>query len=113
ETPSDVLTVLLLMKDAGLADPGGANARLAIAPLFEQDEGLRNAPATMRALLEQPVYRRALASRGDVQEVMIGYSDSNKEIGFFGSAWALYTVQRDLTRLFAAFGVRQQFFHGR
>ncbi|MFT4040972.1 MAG: phosphoenolpyruvate carboxylase, partial [Thermomicrobiales bacterium] len=113
ETPSDVLTVLLLMKDAGLADPGGGNARLSIAPLFEQDEGLRNAPETMRQLLEQPVYRRALASRGDVQEVMVGYSDSNKEIGFFGSAWALYTAQRDLTRLFAEYGVRQQFFHGR
>jgi phosphoenolpyruvate carboxylase len=113
ETVSDVLTVLLLMKDAGLADPGGGNARLSIAPLFEQDEGLRNAPATMGKLLELPVYRRALASRGDVQEVMVGYSDSNKEIGFFGSAWALYTAQRDLTRLFARHGVQQQFFHGR
>ncbi|MEZ4562522.1 MAG: phosphoenolpyruvate carboxylase [Thermomicrobiales bacterium] len=113
ETVSDVLTVLLLMKDAGLADPGGSNARLSIAPLFEQDEGLRNAPATMSQLLGLPVYRRALASRGDVQEVMLGYSDSNKEIGFFGSAWALYTTQRDLTRLFAEAGVRQQFFHGR
>ncbi|MCA9878936.1 MAG: phosphoenolpyruvate carboxylase [Thermomicrobiales bacterium] len=113
ETPADVLTVLLLMKDAGLADPGGANARLSIAPLFEQDQGLRDAPVTMRQLLDLPVYRRALASRGDVQEVMVGYSDSNKEIGFFGSAWALYTAQRDLTRLFAEYGVRQQFFHGR
>jgi phosphoenolpyruvate carboxylase len=113
ETVSDVLTVLLLMKDAGLADPGGGNARLSIAPLFEQDEGLRNAPTTMRELLDLPVYRRALASRGDVQEVMVGYSDSNKEIGFFGSAWALYTAQRDLTRLFAEYGVRQRFFHGR
>ena len=113
ETVSDVLTVLLLMKDAGLADPGGGNARLSIAPLFEQEEGLRNAPVTMRQLLDLPVYRRALASRGDVQEVMVGYSDSNKEIGFFGSAWALYTAQRDLTRLFAEYGVRQQFFHGR
>ena len=113
ETVSDVLTVLLLMKDAGLADPGGGNARLSIAPLFEQDEGLRHAPATMGQLLDLPVYRRALASRGDVQEVMVGYSDSNKEIGFFGSAWALYTAQRDLTRLFAEHGVRQQFFHGR
>jgi phosphoenolpyruvate carboxylase len=113
ETPSDVLTVLLLMKDAGLADPGGGNARLSIAPLFEQEAGLRDAPDTMRRLLDLPVYRRALASRGDVQEVMVGYSDSNKEIGFFGSAWALYTAQRDLTRLFTEYGVRQQFFHGR
>jgi phosphoenolpyruvate carboxylase len=113
ETVSDVLTVLLFMKDAGLADPGGGNARLSIAPLFEQDEGLRIAPGTMGQLLDIPVYRRALASRGDVQEVMVGYSDSNKEIGFFGSAWALYTAQRDLTRLFAEHGVRQQFFHGR
>ncbi|HEX2282540.1 MAG TPA: phosphoenolpyruvate carboxylase, partial [Thermomicrobiales bacterium] len=113
EVPSDVLTVLLLMKESGLAEPGGAGARLSIAPLFEQEHGLHNAPATMATLLRLPAYRRALQARHDIQEVMIGYSDSNKEIGFLGSAWALYQAQRDLTRLFEAEGIRHTFFHGR
>ena len=113
ESPSDVLAVLLLMKEAGLAEPGGANARLAIAPLFEQEQGLRDASATMARLLAVPAYRRALASHGDTQEIMIGYSDSNKEIGFLGSAWALYRAQQELTQLFVAEGVRHTFFHGR
>ena len=113
ETASDVLAVLLLMKETGLAEPGGANARLSIAPLFEQEQGLRDASATMNALLGIPSYRHALASRGDAQEVMIGYSDSNKEIGFLGSAWALYRAQTDLTACFEAAGVRHTFFHGR
>ena len=113
EAPSDVLAVLLLMKESGLAGPGGAGARLSIAPLFEQEQGLEDAPQTMQRLLETPSYRRALAGRGDIQEVMIGYSDSNKEIGFLGSAWALYRAQRDLTRLFAAEGIGHTFFHGR
>jgi phosphoenolpyruvate carboxylase len=113
ETPSDVLAVLLLMKETGLARPGGAGAMLSIAPLFEQEQGLRNAPRTMATLLGIPCYRRALESRSDAQEVMIGYSDSNKEIGFLGSAWALYRAQRDLTQVFQAAGIRHTFFHGR
>ncbi|HEX5991536.1 MAG TPA: phosphoenolpyruvate carboxylase, partial [Thermomicrobiales bacterium] len=113
EVPSDVLTVLLLMKESGLAEPGGAGARLSIAPLFEQEQGLHNAPGTMATLLRLPVYRRALQAREDIQEVMIGYSDSNKEIGFLGSAWALYQAQGDLTELFEAEGIRHTFFHGR
>ena len=113
EAPSDVLAVLLLMKESGLAEPGGSGARLSIAPLFEQEQGLRDAPETIATLLRIPVYREALLARGDIQEVMIGYSDSNKEIGFLGSAWALYQAQRDLTRLFKAEGIRHTFFHGR
>ncbi len=113
EAPSDVLAVLLLMKESGLAEPGGSGARLSIAPLFEQQQGLRDAPGTMATLLRLPVYRQALRARGDFQEVMIGYSDSNKEIGFLGSAWALYQAQRDLTALFNAEGIRHTFFHGR
>ncbi|MFN8592484.1 MAG: phosphoenolpyruvate carboxylase [Thermomicrobiales bacterium] len=113
ERPSDALAVLLLMKESGLADPGGGNAKLGIAPLFEQRESLHNAARTMGCLLEVPVYRRALASRGDSQEVMIGYSDSNKEVGYLGSVWALYEAQQDLTALFARAGIRHTFFHGR
>jgi phosphoenolpyruvate carboxylase len=113
EAPSDVLAVLLFMKESGLAEPGGLGARLSIAPLFEQEQGLRDAPGTMATLLGLGVYRRALRARGDIQEVMIGYSDSNKEIGFLGSAWTLYEAQRELTRLFKAEGIRHTFFHGR
>jgi phosphoenolpyruvate carboxylase len=113
EAPSDVLAVLLLMKESGLAQPGGSGALLSIAPLFEQEQGLRDAPETMDKLLALPCYRRALHAHGDAQEVMIGYSDSNKEIGFLGSAWALHEAQRSLTELFSAAGVRHTFFHGR
>ncbi len=113
EAPSDILAVLLLMKESGLADPGGHGAKLSIAPLFEQEQGLRDAPATMALLFDLPVYRNALRARGDAQEVMLGYSDSNKEIGFLGSAWALYHAQRELTRLFAEEGIQHTFFHGR
>jgi phosphoenolpyruvate carboxylase len=113
ESPSDILAVLLLMKESGLAQPGGSGAMLSLVPLFEQARGLRDAPATMETLLNLPVYRNALRSRGNVQEVMIGYSDSNKEIGFLGSAWALYRAQRDLTRVFHGADVGHLYFHGR
>jgi phosphoenolpyruvate carboxylase len=113
ERPSDALAVLLLMKEAGLCAPGGADAMLKIVPLFEQEEGLRDAPATMAALLAQPAYRAALRSWGDDQEVMIGYSDSNKELGYLGSVWALDVAQRELTALFDQHGLSHTFFHGR
>ncbi|HET7092702.1 MAG TPA: phosphoenolpyruvate carboxylase, partial [Thermomicrobiales bacterium] len=113
ESASDVLEVLLLMKETGLAGPGGKDARLPIAPLFEQDESLAASAQVMRDLLMQPVYRKALAAQGNAQEIMIGYSDSNKELGYLGSAWALDVVQRDLTALFERHGVSHTFFHGR
>jgi phosphoenolpyruvate carboxylase len=113
ETPSDVLAVLLLMKETGLAETGGIGARLSIAPLFEQAAGLHHAPETIGRLLASSVYRNALQARGDAQEVMIGYSDSNKEMGFFGSAWALYRAQQRLTRVFQEAGIQHTFFHGR
>ncbi len=113
EHPSDALSVLLLMKESGLAEPGGAGADLGIVPLFEQESGLRDAPATMATLIANPVYRVALAAREDAQEVMIGYSDSNKELGYLGSTWALYEAQEALTDLFRRHGIRHTFFHGR
>ncbi|MEZ4506796.1 MAG: phosphoenolpyruvate carboxylase [Thermomicrobiales bacterium] len=113
EAASDVLEVLLLMKEAGLAGPGGVDARLPIAPLFEQGESLAAADSVMRDLLMQPVYRTALAAQGNAQEVMVGYSDSNKELGYLASSWALYEAQVKLKDLFLAFGVDFTFFHGR
>ncbi len=113
EQASDCLAVLLLMKEAQLCAVGGGGADLKIVPLFEQEQGLRDAPETITALLDQPVYRAALAAQGDAQEVMIGYSDSNKELGYLGSSWALWVAQKELAELFAARGIGHTFFHGR
>ncbi|MEA2527523.1 MAG: phosphoenolpyruvate carboxylase [Thermomicrobiales bacterium] len=113
EDPSDVLEVLLLMKESQLADVGGEGAMLQIAPLFEQGASLASAAATMRDLLGRPVYRSALRAWGDAQEVMIGYSDSNKDVGYLASTWALYAAQVELATLFEEHGVDFTFFHGR
>jgi phosphoenolpyruvate carboxylase len=113
EEPSDVLEVLLLMKESQLAGTGGEGAMLQIAPLFEQGTSLAAAAATMRDLLARPVYRRAVAAWGDAQEVMIGYSDSNKDVGYLASTWALYAAQAELATLFEEQGIDFTFFHGR
>ncbi|CAA9548864.1 MAG: Phosphoenolpyruvate carboxylase, partial [uncultured Thermomicrobiales bacterium] len=113
EAPSDVLEVLLMMKETGLAGPGGERAQLRIAPLFEQGETLRTATATMGRLLDEPVYRTALAASGGAQEIMIGYSDSNKDVGYLASSWGLYAAQAGLADQLAAAGIPFTFFHGR
>ena len=111
---ADLLEVLLLMKEAGLARAGGEGARLRIAPLFEAGETLRDAAETMRALLDEPVYRAALRAVGDEQEVMIGYSDSNKDVGYVASGWATYQrAGRDRPSCCASTASRGCFFHGR
>ena len=111
--PSDVLEVLLLMKESGLAAVSGTRAALPIAPLFEHGESLRDASRTMGGLLEQPAYRAALGSWGDRQEVMVGYSDSNKDVGYLASMWGVHQAQRALAELLQTRGVRFVFFHGR
>ncbi|HVL22882.1 MAG TPA: phosphoenolpyruvate carboxylase [Thermomicrobiales bacterium] len=113
ETPSDILEVLLLMKESRLAAPGGDDARLRIAPLFEEGKTLQSAPQTMGTLLDAPAYRRALATSGGTQEIMIGYSDSNKDVGYLASSWELYQAQRQLAELLSARQVPFVFFHGR
>jgi phosphoenolpyruvate carboxylase len=113
ESPADVLEVLLLMKEASLCQAGGAEAQLRVVPLFEAGATLAAAPATMDALLAMPVYREALRSVGDEQEIMIGYSDSNKDVGYLGSAWAAYTAQVRLAEMLSRHGVTWCFFHGR
>jgi phosphoenolpyruvate carboxylase len=104
-TPSDVLEVLLLMKEVRIALP--------IAPLFEFGPSLRDSATTMGTLLEQPAYRAALRSWGDRQEVMIGYSDSNKDVGYLASTWDVRRAQTAIAELLRARGVRFMFFHGR
>lgn len=113
ESAADILEVLLLMKESGLCDVAGQDARLRIVPLFEDRQSLQESPAIMRTLLEMPEYRNALESSGGVQEVMVGYSDSNKDAGYFASSWGLFRAQRELADLFAEFDVEFMFFHGR
>ena len=113
EGPADLLEVLLLMKEASLCGAGGERARLRVVPLFEAGATLEAAPATMDALLSVPVYREALRSVGDEQEIMIGYSDSNKDVGYLGSAWAAYTAQVRIAEVLTRHRVSWCFFHGR
>jgi phosphoenolpyruvate carboxylase len=114
-TVSDVLGGYLLAKVAGLfGDTAGVEScTLPIVPLFETIEDLQRAPAIMRELLGVPLVRRSVRTQGGVQEVMIGYSDSNKDGGFLTSNWELYKAQIKLTRLGKEIGVPIAFFHGR
>ena len=113
---ADALAVLALARIAGCVDGGRSddgNVPLDVAPLFETVDDLEAAPGVMRALFEDPVYRRHLAARGDRQTVMLGYSDSAKDGGLLASRWALQCAQRDLLALANEAGVRIAFFHGR
>ena len=111
----DVLGAYLLAKEAGLfLDAAGTEiCPLPIVPLFETIDDLRAAPAIMKELLGTPVVRRSTRWQGGVQEVMIGYSDSNKDGGFVASNWELYKAQARLTVLGKHAGVPIAFFHGR
>jgi phosphoenolpyruvate carboxylase len=113
EAVSDLLEVLLLMKESRLAAAGGADARLRIAPLFEEGHSLAAAGETMQSILAMPEYRRALDAAGGVQEIMIGYSDSNKDVGYLASSWELQHAQKRLAGMLTASGVPFVFFHGR
>lgn len=109
---ADVLAVLALARHGGLLDEAG-QVPLDIAPLFETIDDLQHAPATLRQLLDDAVYRRHLAARGDQQWVMLGYSDSGKDGGTLASRWALQRAQAELLDVARAAGVQLAFFHGR
>jgi phosphoenolpyruvate carboxylase len=109
---SDLLEVALLLKEVGLVDAKGTS-RLNIVPLFETIEDLRQCASIMDRLLSLPEYRRLVDSRGAVQEVMLGYSDSNKDGGFVTSGWELYKAEIGLIDIFERHGVRLRLFHGR
>jgi phosphoenolpyruvate carboxylase len=111
---SDVLEVALLAKEAGLLRPGDApRMTINIIPLFETINDLRGCARILDELLRLPLYRALLASRGDTQEVMLGYSDSNKDGGFVTSNWELYKAEVALVQTAARHGVRLRLFHGR
>jgi phosphoenolpyruvate carboxylase len=104
---SDVLAVLLLAKDAGVADG------LDVVPLVETIDDLRAAPAILESLLAEPAYRAHVERRGGAQQVMIGYSDSNKDGGYLTANWELHKAQRALPAVCAKHGVALTLFHGR
>ncbi|WP_445359350.1 phosphoenolpyruvate carboxylase [Microbulbifer sp. ANSA005] len=103
-TPSDVLAVMLLQKIAGVQVP------MRVVPLFETLDDLDGAATTMSTLLNIPLYKQRVL---DGQEVMIGYSDSAKDAGFLGAAWAQYRTQEALTGIFRNHGIPLTLFHGR
>jgi phosphoenolpyruvate carboxylase len=111
---SDVLEVALLLKECGLIDYGEKpRLHLDIVPLFETIGDLRNCHHVMEALFQLPLYRELIDARDRQQEVMLGYSDSNKDGGYLTSNWELYRAEVALTRTFEAAGVELRLFHGR
>lgn len=110
---SDILTVLLLAKETGLYRGNEALASIDIVPLFETIDDLRRSGEIMDGLFYLPVYRRHLEQRGDLQEIMLGYSDSNKDGGILTSGWELYKAQKKLRDVAQKHGVRLRLFHGK
>jgi phosphoenolpyruvate carboxylase len=110
---SDVLEVAVLLKEVGLLRPLDARLDLNIVPLFETIDDLRNCGRVMDSLLSITDYTRLLAGRGRTQEVMLGYSDSNKDGGFLTSGWELYKAEIALIDVFRRCGVELRIFHGR
>ncbi|MEM9579230.1 MAG: phosphoenolpyruvate carboxylase [Pseudomonadota bacterium] len=110
QSADDVLAVFLLARYAGY---GAETLDLSVVPLFETIEDLRNAPAILDALLQVPLARRSLTRRGKSIEIMLGYSDSNKDGGYLTSTWELDRAQRRIARTLDAHGLTPRFFHGR
>jgi phosphoenolpyruvate carboxylase len=113
DSVSDVLEVALLLKEVGLMQPDDEALALNIVPLFETIADLRAAGGIMDAVLGLPAYARLVKSRGGEQEVMLGYSDSNKDGGYLTSGWELYQAETALVEVFRRHGVRLRLFHGR
>ena len=133
---SDVLEVMLLGQEAGLYDPATSRASIRIVPLFETVDDLKRAPSVMRELFELKLYRAALAGgyqhlavlQGEevgtklaapildppnLQEIMLGYSDSNKDSGFLSSNWEIHKAQKALKQVASEYGISLRLFHGR
>ncbi|MGW4533281.1 phosphoenolpyruvate carboxylase [Nocardia sp. NPDC004340] len=114
---SDMLEAALLLKEAGILDPGDADTApsspVGVVPLFETIDDLRHGADILSAALEVPAYHRLVAARGMQQEVMLGYSDSNKDGGYLAANWALYRAEQNLVDVARKTGIRLRLFHGR
>ncbi|HGK3447712.1 TPA: phosphoenolpyruvate carboxylase [Streptococcus pneumoniae] len=108
---SDMLELAIMLKEVGLVDT--ERARVQIVPLFETIEDLDHSEETMRKYLSLSLAKKWIDSRNNYQEIMLGYSDSNKDGGYLSSCWTLYKAQQQLTAIGDEFGVKVTFFHGR
>jgi phosphoenolpyruvate carboxylase len=115
QSVSDVLEAAILLKEVGLLDVSGPEpySPVGISPLFETIDDLHNGAAILHAMLELPLYRALVTARGDWQEVMLGYSDSNKDGGYLTANWAVYRAELSLVEVARKTGIRLRLFHGR
>jgi len=111
--PEDVLAAAYLAKEAGLIDLRKGVARVDVAPLLETVAELRAAGEILERLLVNPTYRKIVEMRGNIQEVMLGYSDSNKDAGIATSQWEIHQAQRKLRDVARKYGIKLRLFHGR
>ena len=115
QSVSDMLEAAVLLKEAGLLDASGTEpyCPVGIVPLFETIDDLQRGSSILEAVLELPLYRGLVSARGNRQEVMLGYSDSNKDGGYLAANWALYRAELDLVESARKTGIRLRLFHGR
>ena len=115
QSVSDMLEAAVLLKEVGLLDVSGPQvyAPVGIVPLFETIDDLQRGSSILEQALDLPVYRAIVSARGDGQEVMLGYSDSNKDGGYLAANWALYRAELDLVESARKTGMRLRLFHGR
>jgi phosphoenolpyruvate carboxylase len=115
QSVSDVLEAAILLKEVGLLDASGPEpyCPVGISPLFETIDDLHNGAEILQAMLELPLYRALVAARGESQEVMLGYSDSNKDGGYLTANWAVYRAELALVEVARKTGIRLRLFHGR
>jgi phosphoenolpyruvate carboxylase len=115
ESVSDMLEAAVFLKEAGLLDASGEEpyCPVGVVPLFETIDDLQRGASIMEAVLDIPLYRALVHARGEQQEVMLGYSDSNKDGGYLAANWALYRAELDLVEMAKKTGIRMRLFHGR
>lgn len=115
QSVSDMLEAALLLKEAGLLDASGETpyCPVGVVPLFETIDDLQQGASIMESALGLPLYRAVVSARADSQEIMLGYSDSNKDGGYLAANWALYRAELDLVEMARKTGIRLRLFHGR